>query len=977
MILSGVSQLTLYDNNLVTKNDLSSNFFAMKEDIDMNSLADITQRGLMEINNFALVMIYKGELSNDFSVLNECNLVIITEIISLETAQNLNQYCRMKKIGFIYTSEFGISSFLFTDFGDDFIIEDNNGLEPDKYYIKSITNACPGIVEIDPIENINGEKNYLNIGTGDFVSFRDVKGMTELNETPPRPVRVIDKTKFTIEDTSKLQEFTGTGIVEEMKVPRPAIFKPLSEAINVIYYEDVIEEYLNEDCNSRSKNSADFTNDDFLMGNFGNVKKGQNNIIINEEKEENIPWIKMFYGEFENESMKSFINEKMHLMFLSLHEYLNIHQDLPNFDKDKEIDECIDISLKILSKAKEEAYKWAINTSKIDKPFLEKMFKYCKFNFTPLTKFLGGIVSLEIIKFTGIFKPPSQWVYFNFFNLINFSIIDNNIKEKISNIKKIEESGNIDYSNILNIFNEIFYKEVNEVNIIIIGFNDISYEILKLFITLGLLESKENKINIISDDNYEIKQKLNDLKNFGKNNNVNIIQDKIDFNTNNYITKNWWNKSSIIIDTLFFNKNPQEKISLIKQSKKSNKILISINSLRSFASYEVILPEKNEEKNLDYIIEETPQGPEEKNEIILEEDINKEEEYDKYRNLCTLEEAINWSKNFFVNNFIKYIKYLNELINKSSTQKDSDMIKSIDKIISNEKEMEIDKDFDITIQLIKIFKKLVSLRLGMNYETIVFYSIEIFEELYTNSIDKILQKYPSDLLIKNSNKKFWSGNRKEPKKIPFDINNQEHFELIYCMTYLFCDILKFDDIEQKMKSIKNVIEKYEPKKPHTENVKKMKLKEYSYIEKSSLIQILKSSNKENLLFKELEINYENNNENFDDKNQMNMQLKFIILAANIKLSIFGLNENNKSNAICKAMDINLINPCVASSIAGITVMQLLGLILDKKEMGIGNEKNEKNEIKIDDGNNILNSWIKNCVINLANNTYLFFDLNEK
>ena len=44
----------------------------------------------MEINNFAIVMIYKGELSNDFSMLSEYNLVIITEIISLETAETLN-----------------------------------------------------------------------------------------------------------------------------------------------------------------------------------------------------------------------------------------------------------------------------------------------------------------------------------------------------------------------------------------------------------------------------------------------------------------------------------------------------------------------------------------------------------------------------------------------------------------------------------------------------------------------------------------------------------------------------------------------------------------------------------------------------------------------------------------------------------------------------------------------------------------------
>ena len=199
------------------------------------------------------------------------------------------------------------------------------------------------------------------------------------------------------------------------------------------------------------------------------------------------------------------------------------------------------------------------------------------------------------------------------------------------------------------------------------------------------------------------------------------------------------------------------------------------------------------------------------------------------------------------------------------------------------------------------------------------------------------------------------------------------------MTYLFCDILKFSEIEKKMKNIKEVIEKYEPKKPNSVNIKKMKLKEYSYIEKSSLIQILKSSNKENLLFKELEVNFDKNNENFDNIKQVNMQLKFIILAANIKLSIFGLNQTYKSDAICKVMNINLVNPCVASSIAGITVMQLLGLVLkDKKEEN--NKEGDQNQIININENNINNDdniWIKNCIINLANNTYLFFDLNEK
>ena len=207
----------------------------------------------MEINNSALIMIYKGELSDNYNILDNCQIVIVTEIIDMEIAEFLNYYCREKKIAFIYTAEFGLSSFLFTDFGDEFMVEDLNGKETQKYFIKSITNSCPGIVEIDPIEitkNNKKIKKYLKLGTGDFVTFKNIKGMIELNDTPPRPIRVLSKTKFTIEDTSKFQEFAGSGIVEEVKIPFPVSYKPLSEAKDFIYNEDFMEDELNENINS-------------------------------------------------------------------------------------------------------------------------------------------------------------------------------------------------------------------------------------------------------------------------------------------------------------------------------------------------------------------------------------------------------------------------------------------------------------------------------------------------------------------------------------------------------------------------------------------------------------------------------------------------------------------------------------------------------------------------------------------------------
>ena len=961
------------------------------------------------MNNSAIVMIFKGELSNDFNILNDYQIVIITEIISLETAETLNQYCRNKKIGFIYTAEFGLSSFLFSDFGEDFVVEDLTGMECEKYYIKSITNACPGIVEIDPIEIIdqNGKKikKYLKLGTGDFVTFKDITGMVELNDTPPRPIRVLSPTKFTIEDTTKFQEFTGVGIVEEVKVPRPSIFKPLSEAINVIYYEDVIEEYLNEDVGSlASKISTDMMADEILIG-IGNNKKSQISGQNNNDEKNSIPWIKMFYSSYQNETLKNLANEKMHLAILTLHEFFNMHQCLPNYNEKKDIDECIEISLKILSKSKDEGNRWAVNLQKLDKSFMEKVFKYSRFYFTPFTCFFGGIVSEEIIKYTGLYKPSSQWIFFNFLELIEEDNIDvikneNEIKSEIKNDNKIieEEKGNIE-SFIL--FGKNKLDELKNINILIIGLNDVGYEILKIFIMLDLLGPKGNII-ILDDNKSEIEEKIQDLKNHDKYYNINIVKDSINIKSN-LSEKEWWIKSTIILNALSYAINPREKLYIIKNSKKYNKILIDINTNKSIASYELILPNKlinykSNKNEIDLCFYEDVDTPEPKNEIEEENNINNnkdkneeeeenlnkinidesEEDILEYKNISTLEESLKWSEDFFENNFCEYIKYLNEIIKKSESEQE--MSKYIDNIISKE------KDSEKILKLIRTFKKYITLKLGMNFETIVFHSIETFQELFEFSIEEILQKYPSDLLIKGTSKKFWSGARKEPKKIFFDINNEEHFQFIYCMTYLMCQIMGITDIENKMKNIKKIIEKYELKKFDMNILKKVKLKDFYTIEKFSLLQFLKSSNKESLNFKELKINYRDKNEDFDDLDKMNKQLKLVVLGSNIKLSNFGLNENNKCNAICQVLKMNDFQPCVSSSISGLSIIQLFNLFIDSNFINFIKDKKDNNIIEEEENNNKINeikennenkiSCFRNTIFNLASNIYLLFELNN-
>ena len=225
----------LYDNAKVSSNDLTSNYFLSLEDINKTTRAEGSLEKLKKLSSSAQIEVFKDELSNNFSILDKFRMVVISEMINLEMAETLDKYCRNKKIGFIYAVSLGLTGFAFNDFGDDFIVTDSNGEEPKTYFIRNISNACPGVVVID---NTIDRRN-LELGSGDYVTFKEVSGMSELNDTPPRPIRVLSPCSFTIEDTSKFQEYNCNGTVEEVKVPRPAFFKPLKEAKNIIYQKEI------------------------------------------------------------------------------------------------------------------------------------------------------------------------------------------------------------------------------------------------------------------------------------------------------------------------------------------------------------------------------------------------------------------------------------------------------------------------------------------------------------------------------------------------------------------------------------------------------------------------------------------------------------------------------------------------------------------------------------------------------------------
>jgi ubiquitin-activating enzyme E1 len=59
---------------------------------------------------------------------------------------------------------------------------------------------------------------------GDFVTFSEVVGMTELNGCEPRRVTVKGPYTFTIGDTTGLSQYTSGGIFTQVKMPKMIAF---------------------------------------------------------------------------------------------------------------------------------------------------------------------------------------------------------------------------------------------------------------------------------------------------------------------------------------------------------------------------------------------------------------------------------------------------------------------------------------------------------------------------------------------------------------------------------------------------------------------------------------------------------------------------------------------------------------------------------------------------------------------------------
>ena len=431
-ILAGPHEVQLYDPELVKINDLGGNFYLTEADVGKKRRDEASVSQLSELNPYVHVSVMKGELMENIT---KFNVIVITEVMDKEKLIEIDEICRKNKIAFIYSAILGLSGFIFDDFGPEHNILDDNGEESKTYIVKLISND--GCVTID--DSLGGGK--FAPGDGDFVKFREVGGMTQLNDGKPRPIKVISKTSFKVEgeDFSKYPEYTDGGIIEQVKVAKKANYKSLKERFEALFDDKPID-------------PLDFSK-------FGR-------------------------------------NELLFITFLAVHEYFSKNKSLPDLNNKTQVDEIIKRTKEIYDKnsaeAKEGKLSWFAGVQEWDEKIPCQVASWAKAEISPVCAFLGGVVAQEIVKFTGKYTPINQWLLFDFFETVA------NLGDKVDRTLK-----NGRYDDQIAIFGNEIQNKIEDSNIFMIGAGALGCEFLKNFALMGIATKEGKQLIVTDNDNIE------------------------------------------------------------------------------------------------------------------------------------------------------------------------------------------------------------------------------------------------------------------------------------------------------------------------------------------------------------------------------------------------------------------------------------------------------------------------------------------
>ncbi|EGF81957.1 hypothetical protein BATDEDRAFT_19117 [Batrachochytrium dendrobatidis JAM81] len=673
VVLAGVKSVTLHDSAPVQLSDLSSQFFL--HDSDVGQPRDkVSCPRLAELNAYVPITVHQGAL--DEAALRQFQVVVLTES-SLETQLAINTITHKHGIKFISANVYGLFAATFNDFGDHFVVVDQTGEEPLTGMIASVGKDSEGVVA-------SLEEQRHGLADGDYVTFTEVQGMTELNGIEPRQVTTTGPYTFKIGNTSTFGTYKSGGIFKQVKMPKTISFKSLAESLKT---------------------------PEFLISDFAKFDRPA----------------------------------QLHVGFQALDAFRIKHKQLPRPRSSADAAELMELA-KVINKA-------TANPCELDEKLIHELsFQACG-DLPPMCAVMGGLIAQEVLKAcSGKFTPIYQFLYFD------------SLESLPTNISTLSESEfapkGTRYDNQIAVYGAEFHAKIANSRQFLVGAGAIGCEMLKNWALMGLGTGAEGSIHVTDMDTIE-KSNLNrqflfrpwdvsklkstcaatavEAMNPHTKGKIVSLADRVGADTEHVFNDVFWERLTGVTNAL---DNVDARKYVDRRCVFFSKPLLESGTLGTKGNTQVVIPHLTESYS-------SSQDPPEKSIPI-----------------CTLknfpnaiEHTIQWARDMFegmfrtpadnVNLYLSQPNYIDNLHRQGGNHVD-------------------------TLQSILAF--LVTAR-PLSFDECIVWARMKFEEHFNNTIQQLLYNFPKDS-VTSTGMPFWSGPKRAPTAVVFDLNDPLHFNFV-------------------------------------------------------------------------------------------------------------------------------------------------------------------------------------------------------
>ncbi|KRT80302.1 hypothetical protein AMK59_6614 [Oryctes borbonicus] len=704
VILGGVKSVTLHDEALCSITDLSSQFYITEDDVGKNR-AEACFKQLSELNMYVPTKTYTSSLTDE--IIKKYKVVVLTNS-SLSEQLRISEITHANNIALIIASTRGLFAQVFCDFGPSFTVVDINGEPVVSAMIADISHDKEGIVTC-----IDDTRHGME--DGDYITFSEVLGMTELNNCEPIKIKVLGPYTFSIGDTTNYTKYERGGIATQVKMPKKIHFKPLTEAIK---------------------------NPEFIVTDFGKYDHPQ----------------------------------QLHLAFATLHKYIEKHGVAPKPWSTSDAAEFLTLA--------KSCSVYGGNDTEINTGLLETFAKICAGDLNPIDATTGGIVAQEVMKAcSGKFHPIYQWLYFDAIECLP--------KEGDQVITISEEDAaptGSRYDGQVAVFGKQFQKKLEALNYFVVGAGAIGCELLKNFAMMGIA-SDGGKITVTDMDLIE-KSNLNrqflfrphDVQKSKAATAAKVIKKMNPFiNIVAHENRVGVETESIYDDTFFESldgvanalDNVDGRIYMDRRCVYYHKPLLESGTLGTKGNTQVVVPFLTESYS-------SSQDPPEKSIPI-----------------CTLknfpnaiEHTLQWARDNFEGLFKQNAE------NASQYLTDSDFVERTLKLPG--------------VQPIEVLESVKVALVDERPKTIqdcVNWARHHWQDQYSNQIKQLLFNFPPDQLT-STGQLFWSGPKRCPEPLTFDIDNSVHLDYIYTAANLKAEVYGLTQLRNR-EAIKEMVQSIE------------------------------------------------------------------------------------------------------------------------------------------------------------------------